>query len=61
MSNNDREAANEDMAVAAAEASTERRQKGREEKREEGEQRKADLIKASLDAATVSREKRKKK
>ncbi|KAE8443746.1 hypothetical protein EG329_001426 [Mollisiaceae sp. DMI_Dod_QoI] len=66
MSNNDRdslerELANEDMAVAAAEASTERREKARKDKeREEEEQRKMDLIQASLDAATASKEKRKK-
>jgi len=67
MSNNgredslEREIANEDMAVAAAEASVERRRKAREEKeREKEEQKKADLIQASLDAATTSKEKRKK-
>jgi hypothetical protein len=66
MSDNDRDSleralANEDIAVAAAEASTERRQKAREEKeREKEEQRKADLIQASIDAATASKEKRKK-
>jgi hypothetical protein len=38
-----------------------RRQKAREERaREEEEQRKVDLIQASLDAATASKEKRRK-
>jgi hypothetical protein len=66
MSNNDRdsleqELTNEDIAVAAAEASTERRKKAREGKeREVEEQKKADMIQASLDAATASKERRKK-
>lgn len=58
----ERELAHEDMAVAAAEASADRRKKAREKReREDEENRKADMIQAALDAATVSKERRKQK